>query len=200
MTITRIGKCTHCLTQTVLYERDEWCKGCRKEVNARNNTRNNHIKRWAKLLSGLTSAELYKLDKPERVKWLRLARDLVASGSSYVKATMHRKTRKDGVLYVIAHPNLTGYKVGRAFDADSRLANYQTGCPQRQYTLKYVSPYITDCVEAEKQVFDLLEPCHAKGEWYIADLTQVKFAIFSIISKRNSYEEMYSNDRPYNNI
>ena len=156
---------------------ESWCKPCRKSINDRNNPRNNHVKRWARLLSGTTSTDLYKLPKDDRSKWLLLARDLVASGSDFVTATTSRKVRKDGVLYIISHPRMEGIKIGRAFDADSRLNNYQTGCPNREYRLEYVSPYIEDCVSAEKAIFTELEAYQLKGEWFALDTSQAKFAI-----------------------
>jgi hypothetical protein len=161
---------------------ESWCKSCRKEVNTRNNPRNNHVRRWAKLLSGHTISRLYELPKAERAKWFSLARELVASGSDFVTANTSRKVRKDGVLYIISHPRMDGYKIGRAFDADSRLNHYQTGCPRREYKLEYVSHYIEDCVQAEREVFDALAPHQMKGEWYDVNLAQAKMAILAFTS------------------
>jgi len=162
------------------------CKACRRIINLRNNPRNNHVKRWARLLSGLRTDELYALPKSKRSKWLNLARDLVASGSSYITANANLKKRKDGVIYIISHPKRQGLKVGRAFDADSRLANYQTGCPNREYRLEYISSYVEDCYTVESIVHELLSPQRLNGEWFDIALLQGVFAITSTTSKHNS--------------
>ena len=145
---------------------ETWCKSCRKEVNDRNNSRNNHVRRWARLLSGLNTKDLYKLPKAVRAKWLDLSRDIVAAGSNYTVAASHEAKRTDGVIYVISHPHLHGVKIGRAFDADSRLNNYQTGCPNREYHLEHVSAYIEDVAAAEHFVHEWLKHARLKGEWF----------------------------------
>ena len=165
---------------------ENFCRSCRKAINKRNNPRNNHIKRWARLLSGLTVAALYALPKEDRQKWLNLARDLVESGSNYITASANLKKRKDGVIYIISHPRLTCFKIGRAFDADSRLANYQTGCPNREYRLRHVSSYVEDCYAAEADIHELLETHQLKGEWFDIPLLQAVLAIQATTSKHNS--------------
>lgn len=166
------------------YDGEDTCKDCRKIINTRNNPRNNHVKRWARLLSGTTQQDLFKLPKDQRAKWFALARDLVASGSTFASASTAETQRTDGVLYIIKHPQLTGLKIGRAFDADSRLNNYQTGCPQRAYKLVAVSRYIDDCVAAEAEVHELLKPFRLKGEWFMVTQTRAKEVISSVTSFR----------------
>ena len=151
---------------------EKWCRSCRKEVNDRNNARNNHVRRWARLLSGLTTKDLYDLPKPERAKWLNLARDIVAAGADYAVAASQEAKRTDGVIYVIDHPRLKGVKIGRAFDADSRLNNYQTGCPHREYRLFYVSSYVEDVAGAEQYVHAQLADERLRGEWF--ELTPIE--------------------------
>ena len=96
--------------------------------------------------------------------------ELRALGATIGGAEAAEKTRRDGFLYIIAHPNLEGIKIGRAFDPESRLRGYQTGCPNRQYHLVHVSHYLEDCFVAERTVHEALDHYRLSGEWFSAPL------------------------------
>lgn len=96
------------------------------------------------------------------------------------------KVREDGFLYIIAHPRLPGYKVGRAFNPESRLAGYQTGCPERAYYLRYVSPYFESCVEIEKRVHAALIEHRLEGEWF--DISPVH--IINVIERQSPFRSV----------
>jgi hypothetical protein len=88
-------------------------------------------------------------------------------------------------VYVIGHSCLQGVKIGRAFDPESRLKNYQTGCPNREYVLHYISDYSDDCVDLEKRVHQYLDPVRLQGEWFGCTPEQAMEAI-----KRVALEEV----------
>ena len=78
-------------------------------------------------------------------------------------------TEKRGFVYVITHPAFPGYvKIGRAYNPESRLRQYQTGCPHRGYEL-YAAIYFEDCYMAEKEIHARLDESYrngALGEWF----------------------------------
>ena len=142
------------------------CKTCRKDLNSVNNPHHNARNRRARLLAGVSNGEWRQLTTEERTHWRELADQLTDAGSTFEGAVQAQKTRKDGVVYIISHPRLPGIKIGRAFDAESRLKNYQTGCPHRAYRLDYVSPYVDDCYTLEAGVHAMLKPWAMEGEWF----------------------------------
>lgn len=141
------------------------CKDCYKSNNRRKNPRSNAISRISYMIAGGSRA-FYALGGPERAAIRTQATSLHEAGHDFVTAVQARKTRVDGFVYVITHARLDGVKIGRAFDADSRLKSYQTGCPRREYKLAYVSPYSEDCVALEKAVHALLDDHRLEGEWF----------------------------------
>ena len=117
---------------------------------------------------------------------LQVAYGLYDAGSSIGTAEEAERTRKDGFLYIIAHPRLPGYKVGRAFDPESRLAGYQTGCPERAYYLRHVSSYFEDCVEIERRVHSALAEHRMEGEWF--DISPVH--IINLIDEQSPFRSI----------
>lgn len=75
-------------------------------------------------------------------------------------------TTREGFVYVIGHPSFDGFvKVGRAFNPESRLAGYQTGCPRRAYELHH-AVYFPDAHRAEGEMHARLWQYQAEGEWF----------------------------------
>lgn len=66
---------------------------------------------------------------------------------------------------MIDHPRLAGVKIGRACNPESRLNSYQTGCPFREYRLRYAK-YFDDCYTAEAEIHARLNAHQLVGEWY----------------------------------
>ena len=160
------------------------CKSCSKERDDR--------RRRAQLLAGIPRTDYRKLPKYERDRWEALADEMAEAGSTYQGAVQARETRRDGIVYVITHPRLPGVKIGKAFDADSRLKGYQTGCPERAYTLAYVSEYLDDCGAVESAVHLYCAEYRLQGEWFSMAPGQAAEAIRHVISlQRNIQEELF---------
>lgn len=75
---------------------------------------------------------------------------------------------KHGFVYVISNPAWQEWvKVGHSRDPERRLSSYNTGCPDRDYTLNgYV--YFENRIEAEQTIHQSLEDGNfsRKGEWF----------------------------------
>lgn len=98
-------------------------------------------------------------------------------GMDYGQAASVESTIREGFVYAITNPSFPGYvKIGRAFDPESRLRGYQTGCPNRSYELEH-SVYFADCLTAEKEMHARLEKVRAEGEWFFMTATQATNAI-----------------------
>lgn len=112
------------------------------------------------------SRAFYALDKEERARIRGVAHYMHDVGADFATSEIAEKVDKRGFLYVIRNPAWPAHvKVGRAFDPEARLRNYQTGCPDRNYKLCY-AVYFEDCHAAEKLVHDTLADYQAQGEWY----------------------------------
>lgn len=129
----------------------------------------NRARLMAMRIAGTTKqAEWLKLTPEERAVYLESARSLIVLGSDIAVAHCAELAgvEKRGFVYVITNPAWPAHcKVGRAFDPESRLAGYQTGCPERDYQLKY-AVYFEDCHAAEKLIHDTLADYRAEGEWF----------------------------------
>ena len=165
-TIRKCSMCTETKQLDLFSPSNHRCKPCQKIVNTRRNPERNYISARAYQLAGHDGLNFYELPRKERLRWRRIAKDLIDAGSTYGTALAARETRKDGVVYVITHPRLEGVKIGRAFDPISRLKNYQTGCPNREYQLSYISPYVEDCGELERRAHSYLNAFRLSGEWF----------------------------------
>lgn len=161
------------------------CGVCKSTVNAstnpKNNPRNNKRNAQARRLAGVTTRVWCKeFTAAQRAEWRSVSDDLTELGATYEGAVTARETRRDGIVYVITHPRLTGVKIGKAFDAESRLRGYQTGCPERAYTLSYVSTYTADCAALEKAVHESLASTRLQGEWFAITVDQAVQSIKEI--------------------
>jgi len=154
------------LDKELFYDRDEWCRECRKTVNDRNNPYHNKLRSFARQLSGLTTRAFREMSPTLRGKWVDVARQLTEMGSSVDRAVVNEKSRVDGVIYVISHPRMDGVKIGKAFNAESRLRTFQTGCPHREYHLEFQSIYFEDAVSAERKVHGYFYDKRMQGEWF----------------------------------
>lgn len=94
------------------------------------------------------------------------ARLLFSLGTDYGSAKSAEETVRIGFVYVITNPAWPGAcKVGRAFDPFSRLAQYQTGSPFRDYELRFAHRF-EDCHTAERQIQARLSDHQLEGEWF----------------------------------
>ena len=117
-------------------------------------------------IAGVKQSDWYALPKARRRILAEQAKRLVDLGADFATAQRAEKTVRDGFVYVITHPAFPEYvKIGRAFDPESRLSGYQTGCPHRAYELKY-AVYFEDCHTAERLIHDTLADYRAEGEWF----------------------------------
>lgn len=118
-----------------------------------------------------------KLSKDDRAKCREVARTLHEMGVDYTTALHAEKTDKRGFVYVITHPMYPEYvKIGRAFNPESRLRGYQTGCPFRGYKLHY-SVYFHDCYQAEREMHLRLDRYKMEGEWFALAPHMAEYAI-----------------------
>jgi len=141
------------------------CRACDRELHKQTNDRTNGITRLAAQIVGGSRA-LFSMDKAERMKVRSVAAQMYDNGQDFATAQAREATDKRGFVYVIAHPAFPEYvKIGRAFDPESRLSGYQTGCPRRAYELKY-AVYFEDCHTAERLIHDTLADYRAEGEWF----------------------------------
>jgi hypothetical protein len=75
---------------------------------------------------------------------------------------------KHGFVYVISNPAWSSWvKVGHSRDPERRLSSYNTGCPERDYTLDgYI--YFEKRLDAEQKIHQALKEDGFlnKGEWF----------------------------------
>lgn len=128
--------------------------------------RRDQIKSLAMRIGRLTSKQYRALDPEERADLNDVARKMHELGSDYAVAQRAERVVTEGFVYVITHPAFPEYvKIGRAFDPESRLSGYQTGCPRRDYKLHFAA-YFVNCHSAERFIHDWLADYRAEGEWF----------------------------------
>ena len=109
--------------------------------------------------------EYFARTENERKAIRTTAYHLYELGADFVAVTNETVERR-GFVYVISHPSFPHHvKIGRAFDPESRLRGYQTGCPLRQYRLNH-TVYFNDCYMAEREIHARLQFWRAEGEWF----------------------------------
>jgi hypothetical protein len=146
-------------------------------------------------MAGQTQREWAAASKAHRQHYLSLVDELQAAGKTFASAEDARKTRTDGFVYVISHPRLPGVKVGKAFDADRRLATYQTGCPERAYRLEYVSDYCEDAQAVESLAMNGLADARLEGEWFDITPAAARLKIKAAWKKQHQgASELHPND------
>jgi hypothetical protein len=139
-----------------------WYKDTPRRGRARNKKKN-AISRLAYAMVGSQKA-FYALDKYARAKVRKGAARLYEAGETAGSA--ERSTEKAGFVYIITHPSWPEFvKIGRAYNPDSRLEGYQTGCPRRCYRLEH-SVYFEDCHFAEREIHVRLGTYRQCGEWF----------------------------------
>ena len=125
----------------------------------------NGVSRLAYQIAG-SHQTYYQLSKAERMNIRETAKHLYELGADFPTAQRNEATNKQGFVYIITNAAWPGYvKIGRAFNPESRLKGYQTGCPFRGYELEYAI-YFEDCHGAEKIIHDWLADYRAEGEWF----------------------------------
>jgi len=129
-------------------------------------TWNNAIKRLSYGIAG--SRKAYDaLNKQDRIDVRTVAKQLHELGKDIPTAVEAEKTNKQGFVYVITNKSaFPGFvKIGRAFNPESRLRGYQTGCPFRGYRLAH-AVYFHDCHQAELEIHARLDRLRMRGEWF----------------------------------
>ena len=162
-------KCSSCkrdLSVDLFSPSNHRCRECQRSINKVRNTERNYVSSRAQKLADAARLDFYNLPREERLKWRKIAKTLNDLGATFGDAERAEKRRKDGVVYVMTHPAMRGVKIGKAFDPNSRLQSYQTGCPDRAYTLAWVSPYVADASALEKQIHKLFKADRINGEWF----------------------------------
>lgn len=140
------------------------------------NDRNNPLRRLYYAIAG-AQHRYYEAPSEVRAKIRRTARRLQELGVDFSTAARNELTNREGFIYVISHPSWPQYvKIGRAFDPESRLRGYQTGCPLREYELQH-AVYFTDCHDAEKAIHERLAHKQMKGEWFALSISDAVYAI-----------------------
>ena len=182
--------CLKTLSADLFSPKNHRCRPCQRQVNDLRNPERNYISQRAYNLAGYNGLNFYALPRDQRLKWREIARTLIDIGSTYGTAEQAQKRRRDGVIYVVSHPQMTGIKIGRAFDARSRLSNYNTGCPNREYRLEYVSPYVADVVDLEARVHGWADDYRLKGEWFSLPTETARIVITDLINSNK--EKQYA--------
>lgn len=165
MTLYYIGTCSACRLTKHITAGNHRCFPCQAAYNAAKNPRHNAISKIAYRMTGGSRA-FYAKDKPGRLALRALAAELYDAGCDYVTAVENLPRRPDGHVYVITNPAWPEHvKIGCALNPDSRLRNYQTGTPHRDYRLEHFE-YFDDRVAAEKELIRRLGVSRAEGEWH----------------------------------
>ena len=137
----------------------------RPEAVARRNKRLNAVSRLAYQIAG-SSRKFYALPPEERAAIRSTAKLMHEQGQCFAGAQEAERTDLRGFVYVITNPAWPHHcKIGRAFDPESRLRGYQTGCPRRSYRLRYAL-YFRDCHTAEAALHARLIDHQLEGEWF----------------------------------
>lgn len=147
--------------------RSSYCFVCRADRNA--------LRRLADKVAG-SRAKRFALSEEQQAEVWRTAETLHALGADFATAQRSEETEFIGFVYVISHPRLEGVKVGRAFDPDSRLLGYQTGCPRRAYRLRYAT-YFENAHTAERAIHARLKAHQLEGEWFSIEPDDAQEAI-----------------------
>ena len=133
---------------------------------ARRNLTINAVSRLAyKIVGGWK--QYYALSPEERAHVRSTAHAMHELGADFTTAEKAEKTERRGFVYVISNPAWPHHvKIGRAFDPESRLRGYFTGCPFNDYELEH-AVYFHDCYMAERETHARLEAWRADGgEWF----------------------------------
>ena len=133
---------------------------------ARRNLTINAVSRLAEQIAG--GRTRYRAISPEeRARFRATAHAMHELGADFTTAEKAEKTDRRGFVYVISNPAWPHHvKIGRAFDPESRLRSYFTGCPFNDYVVENAM-YFHDCYMAERETHARLEAWRADdGEWF----------------------------------
>jgi len=125
---------------------------------------------------------LYKLSAEVRSALTEQARGLWDAGKSYQDAYLGEQTRMDGFVYVMTNPAWPNHvKIGRAFDPKSRLANFNTGCPYKDYKMQ-CTVFFEDAKRAESHVHSVLSYWRDDSkEWFSVTPQQAEHEIRKLV-------------------
>jgi hypothetical protein len=92
----------------------------------------------------------------------------------------------DGFVYVLINPAWSEcVKIGSAVDVQSRLDQFQTGSPMRDYEMVY-SVYAHDRLKAERACHTALAHARLEGEWFSCSVEWAKAVLNQV---RENFEE-----------
>jgi len=147
-------------------------------------TWNNSVQRLCYSIAGSRRA-YERLNRSDRLDVRSAAKHLHELGRDIPTAEIAEKTERKGFVYVIGHPAWPEHlKIGRAFDPESRLKGFQTGCPRRAYVLLYAR-YFDDCYVAERALHYHFDKYRREGEWFYID----EHEAIEAIDRQKEYEQ-----------
>ena len=101
----------------------------------------------------------------------------------------------EGYIYIISNPHYKGFlKIGRATNTKSRLGNYQTASPKRDYKIEH-KVLLPDCISGEKLVHEKLKmfALSKRNEWFEIDLQiAINMVDSLLINEENPIEDMFT--------
>lgn len=101
----------------------------------------------------------------------------------------------EGYIYIISNPHYVGFlKIGRATNTKSRLGNYQTASPKRDYKIEH-KIFLPDCITGEKIVHEKLKmfALSRRNEWFEIDLQMAINILDSLlVSDENPLDNLFN--------
>lgn len=154
------------------------CLECQQKYHEIQKTRFN-------LAGGRARYEALSADK--KASLAETARRLYHAGREFqLVARFQEEAVKDGFVYVLVNPAWPEMvKIGSAVDVASRLDQFQTGSPFRDYEMVY-SVYTHDRLKAERTCHARIATSRLQGEWFSCS---VEFAKAILNTVRDEFDE-----------
>jgi hypothetical protein len=109
------------------------------------------------------------------------------SGAAVARVALAEEDKTpDGFVYVLINPAWPDcVKIGSAVDVQSRLDQFQTGSPLRDYEMVY-SVYTHDRLKAERACHAALAHARLEGEWFSCSVEWAKVVLNNV---RDEFDE-----------
>jgi hypothetical protein len=162
------------------------CIECNRSYSGKTNPKVNAVSRIAEQLVGGSKA-LYALSKADRLAIRAHATRLHESGAAVARVALAEEDKTpDGFVYVLVNPAWPEcVKIGSAVDVQSRLDQFQTGSPHRDYVMVY-SVYTHDRMKAERACHAQLAHARLEGEWFSCSVEWAKAVLNQV---RDDFDE-----------
>lgn len=143
--------------------------------------RRNQIRSLKERLVGGRRA-LYKLSAEVRAALTEQASALWSLEESIQDAYLNEPSRLDGFVYVMTNPSWPAHvKIGRAFNPKSRLANFNTSSPHRDYKM-HCTVFFENAKHAEKLVHRRLSYWRSDSqEWFEVSPQQAENEVIQVL-------------------